>query len=38
MEEQGDPIELDAPCGIRLCDVTYAYDKEDGNVIDNLNF
>jgi len=38
LEEQGDPIELHAPCGIRLKNVSYAYDKEDGNVIDALDF
>ena len=26
LEEQGDPIALDAPCGIRLRDVTYGYE------------
>ncbi len=29
LEEQGDPIEMDSPCGIRLEDVSYAY--EDAN-------
>lgn len=38
LEEQGEPIELHAPCGIRLKGVTYAYDEVDGNVIDGLDF
>ena len=38
LEEQGDPIELHALCGVRLRNVSYAYDEEDGNVIDHLNF
>ena len=38
LEEQGDPIELHAPCGVRLKDVSYAYDEIDGNVIDDLTF
>ena len=38
LEEQGDPIELHAPCGVRLRDVSYAYDEIDGNVIDDLTF
>jgi ATP-binding cassette subfamily B protein len=38
LEEQGDPIELAAPCGIRLKNISYAYDDVDGNVIDNLSF
>lgn len=38
LEEQGEPIELAPPCGIRLKDVSYAYDETDGNVIDHLSF
>ena len=38
LEKQGDPIELDAPCGVRLSGVSYAYEAKEGNVIDNLNF
>lgn len=38
LEEQGDPIVLDAPCGVRLKDVTYAYDKADGEVLSHLDF
>ena len=29
---------LDAPCGVRLRGVSYAYDDGDGNVIDRLSF
>lgn len=38
LEEQGDPIEIDAPCGVKLTDVTYSYDDSDEVVIDHLNF
>lgn len=38
LEEQGDAIEIDGPCGVRLQQVTYAYDDIDGAVIKNLDF
>lgn len=38
LEEQGDPISLTAPCGVRLEHITYAYDDGDSNVIEQLNF
>lgn len=38
LEEQGDPIMLDAPCGVRLDNVSYAYQDGDSNVIDSLSF
>ena len=38
LEEQGDPIKLSAPCGIRLEDVSYAYDDKEGDVIHHLSF
>lgn len=38
LEEQGEPIEIKAPCGVRLTNVSYAYNKVDGNVIDKLDF
>ena len=38
LEEQGEPIEIKAPCGVRLTNVSYAYNKLDGNVIDKLDF
>ncbi|MBO4786186.1 MAG: ABC transporter ATP-binding protein [Prevotella sp.] len=38
LEEQGDPIEMDSPCGVRLDDVSYAYTDEDGDVVKNLPF
>lgn len=38
LEEQGAPIVLDAPCGIRFSGVGYAYDAESGNVLDGLDF
>lgn len=38
LEEQGEPIHVDAPCGIRLENVTYKYDDGDETVLDNVNF
>ena len=38
LEEQGDPIVLDAPCGVRIDNVSYAYQDGETNVIDNLSF
>ena len=38
LEEQGDPILLPKPCGVRLEGVGYAYDEADGPVISNLDF
>ena len=38
LEEQGTPIEIPAPCGIRLQNVTYSYATADGEVLKNLNF
>ena len=38
LEEQGTPIELSAPCGVRLQRVSYRYDDVDGDVIHNLDF
>lgn len=38
LEEQGDPILLPKPCGVRLEGVGYAYDEANGSVITNLNF
>ena len=39
LEEQGEPIEMASPCGIRLTDVCYRYkDSESPNVINHLNF
>ena len=38
LEEQGDPIPLTAPCGVRLKHITYAYDDGDSNVIEQLDF
>lgn len=38
LEEQGDPIPLTAPCGVRLEHISYAYDDGDSNVIEQLNF
>ena len=39
LEEQGDPIELDSPCGVRFSDVTFAYDDDASKpVINHLSF
>lgn len=37
LEEQGEPIAFDAPCGVRFTDVAYAYEA-DAPVIDSLTF
>lgn len=36
LEEQGDPILMSAPCGVRFTDVSYAYDALEGNVLNHL--
>lgn len=38
LEEQGDPIPITAPCGVRLDHISYAYDDGDSNVIEQLDF
>ena len=38
LEEQGTPIYIKAPCGIRLQNVGYAYDGGGDKVIDGLSF
>ena len=38
LEEQGEPIEVPSPCGIRLADVCYRYEGADANVINHLDF
>ncbi len=38
LEEQGDPLLMEAPCGIRFNDVSFAYEKEEGRVINHLSF
>ena len=38
LEEQGDPIVVEAPCGVKLDDVSYGYHDGDGRVIDHLSF
>ena len=38
LEEQGDPIEIGAPCGVKLTDVSYAYEDSDHAVITHLDF
>ncbi len=38
LEEQGDPIHMAAPCGVRLKDVTYQYVDGDKPVLDSLSF
>lgn len=38
LEEQGDPIVVEAPCGVKLDDVSYGYNDGEGRVIDHLSF
>lgn len=38
LEEQGDPVTVKAPCGIRFDGVGYAYDDIDGEVLHDLTF
>ena len=38
LEEQGEPLYMGKPCGIRLENITYAYDDSSHNVIDNMYF
>ena len=37
LEEQGRPVYVNAPCGVRLNNVSFAY-EEGGNVVENLSF
>ena len=36
-EQQGEPLEMQGPCGVRLNDVCYAYENDE-KVIDHLTF
>ena len=36
-EQQGEPLEMQGPCGVRLNDVSYAYEGDE-KVIDHLTF
>lgn len=38
LEEQGEPVAMKVPCGIRLSHVAYAYDETEGDVIHDLSF
>ena len=38
LEEQGDPIAFEPPCGVRLTDVSYAYSDKEGDVIHQMSF
>ncbi len=38
LEEQGEPIEIDAPCGVKLTDVSYSYDDSEDLVINHLDY
>ena len=37
-EEQGEAVMMASPCGVRLCNVTFAYDDGTENVMENLSF
>lgn len=38
LEEQGEPVYMESPCGIRLTDVSYGYKDGEGRVIEHLDF
>ena len=38
LEEQGEPIRMKGPCGIRLENVSYMYNEQEGLVLDNLSY
>lgn len=38
LEEQGDSIVMDSPCGVRFKNVTFAYEDSEDNVIEHLNY
>ena len=38
LEEQGEPIELEGPCGVYLNNVSYSYEESEGRVLDGLSF
>lgn len=38
LEEQGEPLMMKAPCGVRFSDVSYAYNDGDGDVLHRLSF
>ena len=38
LEEQGDPIEIAGPCGVRLNNISYTYQDGEEKVIDRLSF
>lgn len=37
-EEEGEPQKVGAPCGVRLSDISFAYDPDERPVIHRLNF
>ena len=37
LEEQGHPVYVNAPCGVRLNNISFAY-EEGGNVVEDLSF
>ena len=38
LEQQGEPEYLDAPCGLRLDNVTFAYSDKERNIVKDLSF
>jgi len=38
LEQQGEPEYLDAPCGLRLDNVTFAYSDRERNIVKDLSF
>ena len=38
LEQQGEPEYIDAPCGLRLDNVTFAYSDKERNIVKDLSF
>lgn len=38
LEEQGEPVPMRTPCGVRINAATFSYGEEEGDVIRNLTF
>lgn len=38
LEEQGEPIYMKAPCGVKFTNVSFAYSPKERTIVDNLTF
>src|SRR3712207_6847607 len=38
MEDEGRPVAVPLPCGVRFNNVSYSYNEAEGKVIDGLSF